>query len=851
MKTGTPPRSPLDQLADYRGPAGSFDEFRTADGLIRPGWTRFLDALEQTREHDLRDNAQLASRLLRENGTNITGSEQEDGDYRPWELDLLPVLFEADEWGVVQTGVEQRARLVEALTRDLYGSQKLLKNGIIPPDVVFRSPHFERAFATVPEKFAPLMLYGCELARDSNGTWQVLADRASSPGGLAYAVQNRVVISNALSRVLHRCRIKRLAPFSVQLQEALKQAVGRRKNGPSIVILSEGPSNQFYFEDIFLARYLGYPLIEAGDLTVRRNRLCLKTLEGLIKVDLVLRRTADARLDPLEVSSTNQQGIAGLLQVIRNCRTVLANGPAFGLADTPVFMPFLPAACQYLLGEELQLHSIDSWWCGEEAQRKFVCSHLDELVVKPAFVHSGGEEIYPAQMSSAEKESLLARIEADPAAFVAQRHVTRSTSPCWVNNQVRPGHIALRSFCVRNEQGFHAMDGGLVRVQTADGPMQLSVDAGEFSKDVWVCSDTPVEPVSLLPKMQQTPSLRRTNLELLSRSADNLFWLGRYLERQEAISRQIRKVTERLLYESADQPVPDVQPLLMSLADQEVFDKELLGVEGEFSRGDIEKTWPECIFDSQGVDSYRGLHQKIYELAWQVRDRMSADFWRAINIEHHRELFVGATSERGLGELLDDVNQRIGTCCSLTGQVMDGLVHGPARLFLLIGRYLERARQLGFLLKHYLAHDNEAEVLSLVTLLESCNSLMTYRSRYRGNFAPLPVFDLLVTDAANPRALVFQFVQLEELFQQLPQPPRRAQTAPYMHIIRQLRHRTESILPRADHAVAWPSYRGRTAKVLAELEPAVKETTDLLTKIFFAHVGVTRPIDSSLRGRSL
>lgn len=840
MATLVPAESIVDRLRSYRGPAGAYDEFRDEAGNIRSHWKQLLQAFSQAGPFNLTDRWHAANRMLQENGVNFTGFERNGRQPRPWKLDLLPVVFGASDWQALRDGVMQRARLVDAIISDLYGDQRTLREGWLPPELVFRNPEFQRTFQELPHQFSPLVLYGCELARCHSGRWWVMADRAAAPAGLSYAVENRIILSKSLPQFLHTCQIHRLAPFFVRLQETLKQCSAQRKTNPAIVILSGGPDHPYYYEDVFLARYLGYTLLEADDLTVRRNQVWIKTLRGLTPVDVILRRTPDHRVDPLEIAVASPNGVAGLLQSIRHRNVVLANGPETGLLDSPAYMPFLPLLCQKLLDEELRIPSIATWWCGQPEPLEYVLAHLPDLVIKPAFAHSGGEEIIMADLSVKEQQAWRERIRANPWAYVAQERIVRSTAPCWVEDAFCSGHIALRTFAVRHKERYEMLDGGLVRVETSPVPMPLSVSAGEFSKDVWVNSETPVPAVSLLAHMQEPPKIQRASYKLPSRVADNLFWLGRYLERTEFTGRLIRKITERLMSESAGQPVRDVAPLLCSLAEQGIIEESFALEEFFPQRDELESLWPRMLRADEENPRFEGVCRQVVRIASIVRDRMTEDFWRAIS---HINAAPRIEDLPDLSELLDQMNQLMLHISAVTGQISDGLVHGPTRHFLQIGRYLERARQLMLVLRRYLERIEDQETLPLVTLLEVCNSLMTYRHRYRANFSILPAFDLLVTDASNPHAIIFQFTELTMLMADLPTKQRRPFLSPERDISRRMLFELQSLLPPAEKELSWSSYRQSLERIFDILEERVKEISNVLTQTYFLHAEMVQQID--------
>ncbi|MCA8983872.1 MAG: circularly permuted type 2 ATP-grasp protein [Planctomycetaceae bacterium] len=845
MATLVPADSIVERLRNYHGPAGAYDEYRDPTGQIRPHWERMLQAFRQSGPLNLTDRWHAANRMLRENGVNFTGFEHNGRQPRPWKLDLLPVVFSSVDWNGLRQGVAQRARLVEAVIRDLYGVQRVLREGLLPPELVFRNQEFQRVFHHFPQHTTPLVIYGCELARSSTGQWWVMADRAAAPAGLSFAVENRIVLSKSLPHFLHTCQIHRLAPFFVRLQETLTAFPTQRKGNPSVVILSAGPDHPYYYEDVFLARYLGYTLVEADDLTIRRNQVWIKTLRGLSPVDVVLRRTPDHRLDPLELGGHSPNGVAGMLQAIRHKHVVVANGPETGLLDSPVYMPFLPALCKHMLGEELLLPSIATWWCGQAEPLEYVLRHFGDLVIKPAFAHSGGEEIIVSELSEADAQSLRERILADPGAYVAQEKIVRSTAPCWVEEEFCSGHIAMRTFAVRTKEAYEVLNGGLVRVETSAAPMPLSVSAGQFSKDVWVTSDSPVPAISLLGHMLEPPKLQRSTSKLPSRAADNLFWLGRYLERLEFAGRLIRKITERLMSESAGQPVMDVTPLISCLAEQGIIE-ESFAVEEFFPRRDeLENLWPRMIRGDDDPNRFEGLCNQVVRLSSIVRDRMTEDFWRGVSQIGERRVPADLLD---LSELHDTMNLLMLHISAATGQITDGLVHGPTRQFLQIGRHLERARQLTLVMRKYLQQVEARETLPLVTLLDVCNSLMTYRYRYRANFSILPAFDLLVTDSSNPHAIVFQFIELNALVSELPSKQKRPFISSEQDLIRRILFELQSLLPTEDQELNWPRYRAPLEQIFKTLEPRIKEISNLLTQTYFLHAEFIQQIDEGREG---
>jgi len=852
MATDTQTHGFAEFLSGYESDENVFDELYDSDGRPREQWQTFLDRFGAQSAESLADRWDYANRILWENGVTLSPFEAEAANLRPWEMDLLPLVYEQKQWEPISAGVAQRAMLIEAIANDLYGPQKLLQKEILPPEILYRHPHFQRAFHGLPRNNTPMLLFGCELARSPTGKWFVMADRTSAPAGISYAVENRIVISKTLPQVLHQSNVHRLAPFFVQMQESIKRMAPREKSNPRVVVLSSGPDHPYYFEDVFLARYLGYTLVEVDDLTVRKNHVCIKTLERLVPVDVILWRSPERNCDPLELIGKSPDGVAGLLQAIRHKNVVITNGFEYGLLDSPVFMPFLPKICEELLGEKLMLPSIATWWCGQPEVLEYVLEHLDELVIKPAFLESGSDEFFVSEEGGEDGDSLRERILKNPQAYVAQEKIERSSAPCWVRKNLQSGHIALRTFAVKNMHGFETMNGGLVRVASDTKPMPLTISAGEFSKDVWICSDQPVPPVSLLSKISTPSKLRRANNQLPSRAADNLFWLGRYLERLDFAGRQVRKITERLMSESADQPVDDILPVIASLADLGLIPESYRKITACPERQELEANWPSIVTNEEKPERFARQIAEIQRLANTVRDRLSEDLWRAIrSMEEIERPKATSFPQLTLSKLFEDLNQLMLHLSAITGQITDGLIHGPTRRFLLIGKHLERSQQMARTIQHFLKYHHENDLLPLITLLDIANSLLTYRTRYRANIHLLPAIDLLVTDLGNPRSIIYQYRELSRLIKELPRQRRTPQLSPVRELVRRGMNELQSILPDTSEKVTWNNYHTALETFLTHSKNRTKAISDELSQFYFLHAGEARQIEQSLEEERL
>jgi uncharacterized circularly permuted ATP-grasp superfamily protein/uncharacterized alpha-E superfamily protein len=740
-----------------------------ATGVPRPHCERFAGLLEELGRDEFARRWSLAQGQLHENGIAFSSYGDPKGKPRPWELDPLPVLIAADAWHRISGALAQRARLLDQILADLYGPQRLLSEGLLPAGVVFRHPGFLRpCHGQVPTDGRFLHLYSADLARAQDGVWWVLNDRTDAPSGAGYVLENRIVISRMLPDIFHQCQIKRLAPYFIALRKTLSQLAPLNRENPRIVVLSQGPNSPNFFEDAYLARYLGYTLVEGGDLTVRDGRVMLKTLGGLLPIDVILRRPNSESSDPLELAPESTEGVAGLLQATRNGSVRAVNMLGSGLIESPVFMAFLPRLCEELLGETLAIPNVATWWCGSPKALEFVLKNLDGLTVKPAFRRRGGGEAAARRLQSMTRDELVAVLKSAPHDYVAQESFNRSTTPAWSADGLHPVHMALRTYLVASSDGFEVMQGGLARLASSSAPLESSLLAGEFSKDCWVVSDQPVNPVSLLKRQAQTVELQRGGAELPSRVADNLFWLGRYIERAEAGTRLLRTILSRLTGESDSEDMPEFPVLLRALAEQGQIEPGFVvdGIRDQLPA--IERALPAMALDEEFSGSLRSTIAALFRTASLVRDRLSIDSWRIVRrVERQcRPLPVYAGADAT--DLLAILNQLVIDLAAFSGLVGESMTRTLAWRFLDLGRRLEKAQNAIWLVQSALACSDRETSPVLETLLEAADSLMTYRSRYLMNLQFAAVVDLLLTDETNPRSLAYQLVRLADDVDNLP-----------------------------------------------------------------------------------
>ncbi|MBI3865931.1 MAG: circularly permuted type 2 ATP-grasp protein, partial [Planctomycetia bacterium] len=636
-------------------PLGVYNEAFAGD-QPRAAWQQFFEAASQIPAAELAHRSDQAQQLLHENGVTFNVFYDGMQSQRPWQLDLIPYFVAADEWRALEAGLRQRTRLLDQIIRDCHGDRICIRDGSLPPEVLFANPGFRRMFVGLRPWGPAIVHAAAELARHPDGTWRVMADRAESPVGAAFALENRIVTTRTLPAALNDPPVQRLAPFFIRFQETLRKLAGHLAENPRIVLLSPGAKYPYYFEDVYLARYLGYTLVEGADLAVRDHRVYLKTLAGLIPVDVILSRAIERGIDPLELGGGEPHGIPGLLRVVREGKVVVVNTPGCGLIESPIFMAFLGPLCRRFLGEDLLLLSIPTWWCGDPSQWDYVQSRFEDLVIKPAFQASGGDEYLPRNLSAHERQQLIERISVRPHEYVAQELIARSAVPVFRNGEVGVGHVALRAFLVADGDDYSVMPGGLARFADNAGPMQLSVAAGAGSKDVRVLADAPVAPVTLLTAEDTAVPLRRTSAIFPSRVADDLFWFGTFLDRADFLSRLLRSVVERLTAESSSD-FPELPLLIRALADQGQIEPGFAIDSLSSPLPEFASVLPKMVANGEDVKGLAAAVSELYRLASLERLWISTDTYR--KVRETAEAFGASvnTASDGLVDLLEALNK--------------------------------------------------------------------------------------------------------------------------------------------------------------------------------------------------
>ena len=828
----------------YSGIAGHWDEAVLASGIPRRHWRDLYVEVSHMGLRQLNRRWHTGQQLIHSEGITYHPANLPEGSEYTWPMDPIPLVINPREWASIEAAVIQRASLLNAVLADIYGDQRLLHERVMPAALVLANPRFLRpCFGVSPLGGVHLQTYAVDIARSPDGGWWVLADRTQAPSGMGYTLQNRLITARTLPGVFNQCRVRQLARFFDMKRETLLSLAPSERSNPTVVVLTPGPHNETYFEQSFLAGQWGFNLVEGADLTVLDRRVYMKTLGGLREVDVILRRLDEEFCDPLELRDDSLLGVPGLVDAARSGSVVIDNALGSGLVETPALMAFLPRLCTELLGEELRMPSVATWWCGQEEPLRHVREHLNDLVVKSTFSRFGQRSEFPDALDDAGRKDLLARIEAQPESFVAQERVALSTAPVFTENGFAPGHVILRIYAAWNGSSYSVLPGGLTRVssQSQDAARAVSMQLGGGSKDTWVLGGigekTPARRPLTPPKAKAPRVAAR---ELPSRVADNLFWLGRYTERVEGRVRLARVLLPTLSGEEDYGRVGSLETATRLLAGLGYLPPETVSASLGEQRWQVQRSLTEMIYDPSQMSSLRWNLKEMRRAVWHLKERLSLDTWRVLQQLEAQFSRVPPTSveHRYLAgmDLLDGV---IVTLSAFSGLLTENTTRGFGWLFLEVGRRMERALQTAELLSSGLASAPSDFEPHLQVLLQIADSSITYRTRYPTVVQAESVLEVLMTDESNPRAVAFQLATLLQEVERLQEiaPGKKGKE-------RELASRALAAIRKARVSdLAQRNAEGRFGaldELIGDLRWTLYEISDLLTANYLSHLTASR-----------
>lgn len=731
------------ETIDYHPLAGAADEMMAPDGTVRPVWRPFIHHLTGLAAADVQQRFARGDEYLHDAGVYYRQYGQKASAERDWPLSHVPVLVGESEWQQISAGLMQRADLLETVVADLYGANRLVREGVLPPSLIARNPEWLRPMVgVVPRSGHFLNFVAFDIGRAPSGQWWLLQDRMQAPSGAGFALENRVATSRVFPEFYADANIHRLAGFFRAFRDALNDM--RLDPNSRVAILTPGQHNDTYYEHAYIARYLGLMLLEGEDLVVVDGKLMVRTVAGNRPVDVLWRRLDAAYADPLELNGGSKLGVPGLVGAIRRGQVSMVNALGTGVLETPGLLAFLPRVCEWLRGEALTMPNIATWWCGQPAARQHVAANLDTLILRPALPQpagapAGAGEFGAHALATITPDLLAGLPNQEGGLIVGQEAVRLSTTPVLAEGELVPRPVSLRVFLARTGDGWQVMPGGFARIGRTQDPAAIAMQSGGSVADVWVVSDQPVKTDTMLAATT-APYVRPHQAALPSRAADNLYWLGRYVERAESAMRLLRAYHVRLAELGFNET-----PLITHI--EAVL--ETFGI-------DAEQSIPGALRDdlSAAIGS-----------AGKVRDRFSIDGWMALNdlAETARKLAQTVTpghdAARAMGVLLRKIT-------GFSGLVHENMYRFTGWRFMSVGRSLERAIAMFSLLASLTEAEAPRGCLDLA--VEVGDSVMSHRRRYTVSTSRETVIDLLALDTMNPRAVLYHVTEIRDQIAQLP-----------------------------------------------------------------------------------
>lgn len=713
----------------YRPLPGVPDELVTATGAMRPAWAGLIAHLSSLSPAEVEADFARGDQHLADTGVFFRKYGDKTLATRDWPFSPVPVLLSEAEWADISTGLIQRAEVLEALAADLYGENRLVAGGHLPASLIAENPEWLRPLVGVlPRSGHFLHFVAFEIGRGPDGRWWVLSDRTDAPSGAGFALENRVAASKVFADLYHRTNVHRLAGFFRAFRSALEGLRG--DPGARVGILCPGPLTDTYYEQAYIARYLGLTLLEGGDLTVEGGQLRVRTVEGLAPMDVLWRRMDGIWSDPLELREDSQLGTPGLISAIRQGQVTMVNALGVGVLETQALMAFLPKIAEVLTGQSLRLPNVATWWCGQPAELAHVRAQADRMMIGPAlatrmpFEGMAPHAVAGQMRGAGVRIGLHDWLTQNAAGLVAKELVTLSTTPVYEAGALVPRPLSLRVFLARTAKGWTVMPGGFARIGASAQTTAISMRNGGSVADVWIVSDRPVEDVSML-ETPSAPFVRAQPGPLPSRAADNLFWLGRYVERTEGLLRLVRAYNSRL-DEAASEPL-------------------LATIRAPLGRYNIDT--------SEAFPA--GLCQTLaaaVNSASQIRDRFSVDGWAALQDMETSMARIAPRAEAGSDAALV-MSVMLRKIAGFSGLVHENMYRAAGWQFLSIGRSLERAAMMTDLLAA--VTDPKSPDGGLDLAIEVGDSLMVHRQRYTVLTSRDSVIDLLALDETNPRSVRF------------------------------------------------------------------------------------------------
>lgn len=763
----------LSLLNKYRNVISSYDEVIDQSGQVKPYWKTLFDTLESLGLNELEVKNQEIINKLRENGVTYNVYDSNNGMNRPWKLDLIPFLIHQKEWLIIEKGIKQRAHLLDLILKDIYGPQLLIKNSIIPAELVFDNSGFLLPCFDIKQKSQnQLLLYACDIARGPDGKMWLLDNRTQSPSGSGYAIENRSVMSKVFPELNKNIYRSKLSPYFNYIQQTVDSLGNISNDNPNVVFLTPGPGNETYFEHVYLSSYLGYTLVQGSDLLVRDGFVWLKSIDQLVRVDVIIRRVDDEWCDPLELKSNSLLGVPGLLQVMRLGNVAVLNPPGTSVVENHGLMAFMQNICKFFLEESLMLNSVATWWCGQEKELKFVLDNLPKLIIKKANRKQGFKSIYGRTLSYTQLDDLRSLILKNPKDFIAQQEVSLSTTPSFIDGEIVPRFAAMRAFLVSDGNDYKVMQGGLTRSSIIEDKFVISNQLGGISKDTWIVNDSPTEFYERIVVRKNTANQHNTSLT--SRNAENLFWVGRMCERTLALTSFLRIIIDRFNENVAHKGHEHPEYLIILLK----------------SLTHLSQTYPGFTNDERGSEIFDNPSTELLELISNPKKKGSVtyDIKSLLNTIHQVSEKWNYGTRRIINLIEESYSALNNSHSSSINQVNHGLDKLYIRLFafygnafetlprdngfylLEAGKHIERILSLISVLRSAFSFktNDETEVVLMEAILENHHLLAQYRNIYKSHLNLISVLNILFLEKNLPYTLSYLLDELSNCISKLP-----------------------------------------------------------------------------------
>jgi len=761
---------------NYLANIKSNNEVLNSNKELNKNWRQFINNIDQLGTSTLQELQSNINWLMAENGVTYNVYNDPEGLNRPWDLNVIPFLIDEKEWKHIELGLQQRSTLLNLILQDIYGERKLIKNKIIPPEVIYEHRGFLRQCDQIKYiTHKNLMIHAAEISRGTDGRMWVVNDRTQAPSGMGYALENRFTISRSAPELFHQLNIKQPSGFFKEFNQMLRDAAPEKVENPNIVILTPGPHNETYFEHAYLSSLLGYPLVKGNDLIVRDGCVWIKSLKQLKKVDVILRRVDDVFVDPLELREDSYLGVAGILEVVRNKKVTIVNPIGSGVLENSGLVPFMNAICNYFLKEDLILPQIASWWCGQEKERNFVLKNIKKYVIKK-IDRSNRKSIYFGDLLT-DKEiiELKKQIKQNPYRYVAQEKIAFTAVPNFEDHSIKTRKVVCRTFSIATKNGYKVMQGGLVRVAVSGTDLKTQLQKGGISKDFWVVSQQKQSNIQQYT-WNLTKNLNAAGINNLpSNTAENLFWSGRYLGRSLTTCRYVRMLLNKInneKYNTRKSESDVLTYLLKTLTNITSTFPGFVGKNGKEKLKDPLKELQSLILDPNRMGSIAQTLNSMYNSYYSLRNLWSKDIWKVFESLKNLWAKIDLNNTQSLNSLIKLLDRTIARLIAFIALIEESIMVSQGLFIYFIGLQMEQA-SMNIAKYRSMLVINYEEALNyeiLESILDSHESLNIYRYSYQSYLAIENVLNLIVLDKEYPKSLAFQLKRIQKDVRRLPIP---------------------------------------------------------------------------------